>query len=195
MYGLMVAFDTTRETSVARGHNEGLNFGKVVETGNGYHGGGGVRWRKLECWYCVGYHLKNNCPKRAEEKEKTKKDNGGTDDKRADKKTELNGGQLYTMFTSLVDITSGAYFSGMGEDEEFTCHQFHVEGWGAQYFEGNTPGAMHNTNGRAVTLTWLLLDSQFTVELVADKKNMVNIRNVQAKDSIRVYSNDGYGKN
>ena len=52
MYGIMVAFNTTRETLVAGGPNEGLNFGNVVAdsetTGYGDHGGGGGIGRKLE---------------------------------------------------------------------------------------------------------------------------------------------------
>ena len=64
MYGLMVAFEPTRATPVAGGCNEGPNFRNVVAdsetTGDGDHGGGGVIWRKLECWHCGGEHLKRN---------------------------------------------------------------------------------------------------------------------------------------
>ena len=105
----------TRATTVAGGRNEGLNFGNVVAdsegTGNRDPGGGGVKGRKLECWHCEGEHLKRNCPKCAEEKDNKKKDDGGewrdrgADDKRADRKLEVKGGQLHTMFTSLVEQT------------------------------------------------------------------------------------------
>ena len=84
-------------------------------------GGGCVAGRKLECWNCGGDYLKRNFPKRPEEKEKTKKDNGsewqarGANDKHADRKTEVKGGQLHIMFTSLVDHTFGTYFSDLGE--------------------------------------------------------------------------------
>ena len=58
MYGLMVAFETTRATPVARGRNEGLNFGNVVAnsegTGNGDTSGGIDTGRKLEYWHCGG---------------------------------------------------------------------------------------------------------------------------------------------
>ena len=90
-------------------------------------GGGGIGIT-LECWNCVGVHLKRNCPKRAEEKEK--KYDGGANNKRA----EVKEGQLHAMFTSLMDVQSGIYFSDLGEDDEFTWHQFHVEVWGAQDF-------------------------------------------------------------
>ena len=109
MYGLMVAFNPTRATPVARGCNKGLNFRNVVADSkttryrdNGSGGGIGI---KLECWKCVGVHLKRNCPKRAEEKEK--KYDGGANNKRA----EVKEGQLHAMFTSLMDVQSGIYFS------------------------------------------------------------------------------------
>ena len=54
--------------------------------------------------------MKRECPKRAEEKEKKQKDEGGVDDKRA----EVMGGQLHTMFTSSVDVPSGTDFSELG---------------------------------------------------------------------------------
>ena len=45
------------------------------------------------------------------------KNNGeGVDDKRA----ELNGGQLNTVFMSLVDVPSETDFSELGEDDEIT---------------------------------------------------------------------------
>ena len=111
MYGLMVAFDPTRVPPVAGGHNEGLNFSNMVAesetTGDGDHGSGGGIGINMECWHCGGEHLKRNCPKRAKEKENNKKDDGGADDKRA----EVKGGQLHTMFISLVDVQSGIDFS------------------------------------------------------------------------------------
>ena len=47
-------------------------------------------------------------------------------------------------------------FRELGEGNEFIWHQFHIEGWGAQDFEGHAPMAMHNATGRAVPLTWLV---------------------------------------
>ena len=88
----------------------------------------------------------------------------------------MKGGQLHTMFTSLVDVQSGINFSDLGEDEELTCHQFHVEGWGAQYFEGHTPVAMNNATGRVVPLTWIFLDTHSTVDLIMNPKILVNTR-------------------
>ena len=71
-----MAFDPTRATLVARGCNEGLNFGKMAadsrDTGDGDCGSGGGIGRKLEVWHCVGGHPKRNFLKRAEEKEKRK---------------------------------------------------------------------------------------------------------------------------
>ena len=102
MYGLMVAFEPTMETLVARGRNIGLNFGNVVAnskvTGYGYHGGCGSIGIKLEFWNCGGEHLKRNCPKRDEENEKNKMTMA------APTKTEVKVGQIHNMFISLVDI-------------------------------------------------------------------------------------------
>ena len=70
-------------------------------------------------------------------------------------------------------------------------HKFHVKGWGAQYFELNAPVAMHNATGWAVPLTWILLDSQLTVDLIANPKMFLNIRKVQSKDAIRVHCKSG----
>ena len=98
---------------------------------------------------------------------------------------------MHTIFTSSVDLTSGTDSSELGEDDEFTWHQFHVEVWRAKEFEGHAQVAMHNTTRRAVTLTWLLLDSQSTVDLIANTKMMVNIRKVRGEDAIRVHCNSG----
>ena len=38
------------------------------------HGVFSATYRKIECWRCGEDHLKRDCPKRAEEKEKKKKD-------------------------------------------------------------------------------------------------------------------------
>ena len=70
------------------------------------------------------------------------------------------------MFMSLVDQISGKDFSEMREEYAFTWHQFHVEVWGAQDFEVHAPVTMHNNTGRSVPLTWLLLNSQSTVDLI-----------------------------
>ena len=50
---------------------------------------------------------------------------------------------------------------------------------------------MHNTTSHAVPLTWLILDSQSTVELIANAKMLVNIRKVRGEDAIRVHCNSG----
>ena len=109
MYGLMVVFEPTRATPVAGGRNEGLNFRNAVTdsegTGNGDNGGSSGAGRKLECWHYGVGHLKRNFPKCAEEKvkEKTQKDEGGewcirrAENKFADGKTEVKGGQLNKM--------------------------------------------------------------------------------------------------
>ena len=134
MYGIIVEFEPTRATAVAGGRKKGLNFGNMFAnsegTGDGDHVGGGVIGIKLECWKCGGEHLKKNSPKHAKEKEKSKKDDDGADDRRADGKTDVRGVQLNTMFTSLVDVQSGTDFSDLGEDEEFNWNKLHVEGWG-----------------------------------------------------------------
>ena len=96
------------------------------------------------------------------------------------------------MFMSSVDVLSGTDFSEMGEYEKFTWHKFHVKGWGAQDFEGHAPLSMHNATGRAVPPTWLLLDSQSTMDLIANLKMMLNIRKVWVKDAIWVHYNSGF---
>ena len=72
MYGLMVAFETTRATAVSGGQNEGIHFRNVAaEPGTGGdrdHDGGCATARKIECWHCGGDHIKRDCPKRAKEK-------------------------------------------------------------------------------------------------------------------------------
>ena len=50
---------------------------------------------------------------------------------------------------------------------------------------------MHNATGRAVPLAWLLLDSQLTVDLIANSKMLLNIRKVRSEDAIRVHCNSG----
>ena len=131
MYRLMVEFEPIRATPVSGGHNEVMNFGNVAveyETSEDRdHGSGGDIERNLECWRYGGEHTKRDRPKRAKEKEK-QNDDGGVGDKRA----EVKGGQLHTRFTSSMDAPFGIDFIEMGEDDEFTWHQFHVKGWGVR---------------------------------------------------------------
>ena len=82
-------------------------------------------------------------------KKKNKKDEGGAYNKCA----EVKGVQLHTMFTSSVDVQSRIDFSDLGEEDEFTWHQFHAKVWGARYFEGHALMAMQNATGQAVPLT------------------------------------------
>ena len=96
------------------------------------------------------------------------------------------------MFTSSGDVPSVTDLSELGEDEEFTWHQFYIKVWGAQDFEGNVPVAMHNATGRAVPLTCLLLDSQLTVELTPNPRIFLNIRRVRSEDTIRVHCNRSF---
>ena len=51
--------------------------------------------------------------------------------------------------------------------------------------------AMYNATGRAVPLTGLLLESQFTVDLIANPKMLLNTSKVQGEDAIRVHCNSG----
>ena len=96
------------------------------------------------------------------------------------------------MFTSSGDEPSGTDFSELGGDDEFTWHQFHVKGWGAQDFEGNAPVVMYNNTGRSLPLTWLLLDIQSTVDLIATPIMLLNISKVQSEDAIRVHCNSRF---
>ena len=54
--------------------------------------------------------------KARQRKYKSKKDDGGAGDRRADGKTEVKGGKLHTMFTSLVYAKSDIDFSSLRED-------------------------------------------------------------------------------
>ena len=61
--------------------------------------------------------------------------------------------------------------------------------WGARYFEGHMPVALHNSTVLEVPLTWILLDIQSTVDLVANAMILVNIRTVRDEDAICVHCN------
>ena len=99
----------------------------------------------------------------------------------------MKGGKLHTIFTSLVDSTSGGEFIDLGEGDTFTLQQFHVEVWGEQDFEGHATVTMHNSNGCKVPLTWILLDIQSTVDLIENAKILVQIRTVRDENAIRVH--------
>ena len=51
--------------------------------------------------------------------------------------------------------------------------------------------AMYNATGQAVLLTWLLLNSQSTVDLILHPRMLLNIRNLQSEDDIRMHYNRG----
>ena len=51
---------------------------------------------------------------------------------------------------------------------------------------------MHNSTGCAVPLILILLDSQSTVDLIANANILVNIRKVRGKDAIIVHYNSGF---
>ena len=89
------------------------------------------------------------------------------------------------------DEPLGTDFSELGEDDEFMWYEFHVKGWGARYFEGNTTVVMHNDIRRVVPLTWILLDSQSTVDLIANPRMLLNIRRVRSEGAIRIHCNIG----
>ena len=95
------------------------------------------------------------------------------------------------MFMSSGEEPLGTDFSDLGEDDKFTWNQFHVDGWGAQDFEGHATVVMHKYTGRVVPLTWLLLYNQSTVDLIANPKMMLNIRRVRIEDAIHVHCNSG----
>ena len=48
---------------------------------------------------------------------------------------------------------------------------------------------MYSNTGHAVPLTWLLLDSQSTVDMISNAKMLVNIRTLRGKDAIQVHFN------
>ena len=50
---------------------------------------------------------------------------------------------------------------------------------------------MHNATRWAVPLTWILLDRQLTVDLIANPKMLLNIRKVRSEDAIGVHCNSG----
>ena len=68
-------------------------------------------------------------------------------------------------------------------------YQFHAKDWGARYFEEHETVDLHNSNSRAVPLTWILLDSKSVVELVSNIKMLLNIWMVQDEDVIRMHYN------
>ena len=49
--------------------------------------------------------------------------------------------------------------------------------------------ALHNSTGRAVPRTSLLLDSQLTIDLISNSKILVNTRKVRGKEVIRGHCN------
>ena len=103
------------------------------------------------------------------------------------KHTQATGGQLHTLFTSSGEEHLETDFSELGEDDKFSWHQFHIKGWGERDFEGHATLVMYNYNGRAVPLTWLLLYSQLTVDLIANPNMLLNIRRVRSENAIRVH--------
>ena len=58
-------------------------------------------------------------------------------------------------------------------------------------WEHETLKDTHNATGRAVPLSWLVLDSHLTVDLIATPKMLLNIRKVRGEDAIRVHCNRG----
>ena len=50
---------------------------------------------------------------------------------------------------------------------------------------------MHNDIRRAVPLTWILLDSQSTVDLIANPRMLLDIRRVRSEDAICIHCNIG----
>ena len=50
---------------------------------------------------------------------------------------------------------------------------------------------MHNATRRGVTITWVFLNSQLTVYLIANPIMLLNIRKVRSKDAIHVHYNSG----
>ena len=163
-----------------------MNFGNVVAKpgtgGDGDHGGGRTTARKIECWRCRGDHTKRDFRNMPRKKNK-KKDGEDADNKC----TEVTGGQLHAMFMSSGEEPLEKDFRELVEDDELTWHQFHFKGWGEQEFEGHATVVMHNNTGRAVPLTWILLDSQSTVELISNPRMLLNIRRVRSKEAIRVH--------
>ena len=93
------------------------------------------------------------------------------------------------MFTSSLDVPSGIDFSELGEDDEFIWHQFHIKVWGSQDFEVYALMVMHKATGRTVPLTWILLNSQLTVDLIDNPKMLLNIRKDRGEDAIQVHCN------
>ena len=88
-----------------------------------------------------------------------------------------------------MDVPSGSDLSELEKDDEFTWHSFHVKGWEAQDFEGNAPMDTNNSTGQAVPFTWILLEIQSTMNLIANPNMLLNIKKVREKDAIRVHCN------
>ena len=87
--------------------------------------------------------------------------------------------------------TSGGDFSELGEGDKLTWDQFHAKGWGARECEGHASVTIHNNTGSAVTLKWIFLGSQSTVDLIENERMLVKTRTVQGEGAIRVnYNSD-----
>ena len=119
-----------------------------------------------------------------------------------DGKADVKDGQLHTMFTSKSKYKLWSDFRDIGKGDEFSWYQFHTtsqnitnkectEGavWEARDFEGHVPVALHSSTGCTVPLTWILLDSQSTLDLINNKIILVKIWTVQDKGTIRVHCN------
>ena len=50
---------------------------------------------------------------------------------------------------------------------------------------------MHNDTRQAMPLTWFLLESQLTVDLIANPRMLLKNRRVRRKEAIRVHCNSG----
>ena len=51
---------------------------------------------------------------------------------------------------------------------------------------------MQNATGRAVPLTWLLLDIQYTVDLISNARILLNIRKVWSEDAMCLHCNSRF---
>ena len=156
--------------------------------------------RKIECWTCGGDHLKRNF---LNIDDKTiSKDRSGK--KSTNGKADTRYGQLHAMFISISKYTLGLDLSHIDKFNKLSWHQFHTAGrkitmskhvggtvWRERDFEGHVSVSLHKNSGRTVSLMWILLDSQSTVDLIAKANMMVNIRKVRDEDAILAHCNSG----
>ena len=99
--------------------------------------------------------------------------------------------KLHAMFTPTPSSNLGKKIIKIGDGDEFSWYQSHIEAWEDRELEEHLPVPMHNNTGWAVPTMCILLDSQSKMDLIAIPKMLVNIQKVQYKKAIWVQCKSG----